>query len=80
MKVMLTHDGCKIWLTKLDTRLWAERSGNQWPCSTLSNRRVYAEYDRRGDLVDIKVTPKIQVDSIELHACMSDMKPRILHI
>lgn len=79
MKVLLHYNGCKIWLSKTDTRLWAKRSGHEWPCSTLSGRRVYAEYDRRGDLVSLKVTPKIQVDGVELHACMSDMKPRILY-
>lgn len=47
--------GVKLWLSANDTYDWAHRAGNSWPCSQLSNRRLFAEFDATGDLVDLSI-------------------------
>jgi hypothetical protein len=42
-------------LTARDTHLWAHRRGAKWPCSVLAGRRVYACFDRSGDLIDVRI-------------------------
>ena len=38
-----------------DTRAWANKPGARWPCSTLSGRRFFAEFDSFGDLIDLSI-------------------------
>jgi hypothetical protein len=49
MRIHKDDGGMKIWLSKTDTERWAEH----WPGSALSGRRVFAEFDSQGDLVDV---------------------------
>ena len=44
----------KVWLSANDTYDWANRPGESWPCSELSNKRVFAEFDH-GDLVNVQI-------------------------
>lgn len=55
MRIRRFQSGTKIWLSAHDTRGWAHKPGAVWPCSFLSGRRLFAEFDARGDLVDMYV-------------------------
>ena len=55
MKVQCTAHNAKVWLSANDTYHWAHRTNATWPCSFLSGRRVFAEFDRHGDLVDMAI-------------------------
>lgn len=50
-----TYGYFKIWLSARDTYNWAHRPGATWPCSFLSDRQVFAEFDLAGDLVDLQI-------------------------
>lgn len=65
----------RINLSANDTYDWAHRTGKAWPCSQLSGRRVFAEFDSRGDLVDLAIDGgkgEQDVDGNEFAACASD--------
>jgi hypothetical protein len=65
----------KVWLSSKDTREWARRPSSYWPCSTLADRRAFAEYDSHGDLIDYAVdgeTGEHVCDGVEFNAIMSD--------
>jgi hypothetical protein len=47
--------GGKLWLSENDTYNWAHRDGASWPCSTLSGKRLFAEFDNHGNLVDMAI-------------------------
>lgn len=49
------NGGLKLWLSANDTYQWATRPGASWPCSALSNRRLFAEFEANGDLVDLVI-------------------------
>ena len=52
----MRQKGGSIWLSKNDTYNWAHRDGANWPCSFLSGRRVFVEFDgQNGDLVDLLI-------------------------
>lgn len=55
MRVKRNQHGTKLWLSANDTYKWASRPDAAWLCSTLTNRRVFAEFDGRGDLVDLAI-------------------------
>ena len=75
MRIQRT-DGLKLWLSANDTFKWAHRAGNSWPCSFLSDKRVFVEYDSNGDLIDIAINGKIvDCDSNELNAIIKDHLP-----
>ena len=44
----------KLWLSANDTYNWAYRADASWPCSYLSGKRLWAEFNS-GDLVDYEV-------------------------
>jgi len=50
MRTQISSTGVKLWLFATDTYCWARR----WPCSELSGKRVFVEYDR-GGLVDVAI-------------------------
>lgn len=72
MRLSITDNGFKCWLSARDTYAWAHRPGRRWPCSELSDRRVFCEYDA-GGLVDLSVDGRdADVSSDELTACVGD--------
>ena len=55
MKIKRDGDNVKLWLSARDTYNWARRPGDAWPCSFLSGRRLFAEFDGQGDLIDLSI-------------------------
>jgi len=50
-------------LSARDTHEWAHKAGASWPCSTLADRAVWAQLDKRnGDLVDLQVNGRTADD------------------
>jgi len=66
----------KIWASKNDTFDWAHKAGACWPCSTISNKRLFIELDADGNLIDLTVNGKcgVDVDGHELNAFISDIQ------
>lgn len=66
--------GTKLWISADETYAWAHRSGAAWPCSTLSGRRLFVEFDAHGDLVDLAIDGRsdAECDAHELSALTSD--------
>jgi len=64
----------KLWASATDTYAWAHRTGEGWPCSTLSGRRFFAEF-QDGNLVDFSLNggrgPQ-DCDAHELNAFVED--------
>ena len=74
MRVKRIGDGIKVWFSAKDTYNWARYPGREWPCSTLSNHRVFAEFEANGDLVDFAIDGKSgDCDAHELNAMVSDL-------
>jgi len=74
MKTMVTDSCVKLWLSSTDTYEWATRAGNSWPCSQLSGKRVFAEFDRNG-LCDLAIDGNGRnedCDATELSAICAD--------
>ena len=68
-----------LWVSARDTYDWAHRSGNAWPCSTLSGHRFCATFDSNG-LLDLTVDGRYprSVRSDELSAiCAYTLSDRI---
>lgn len=61
MKIKKNGTTVQLWLSANDTYNWAERPGERWPCSRLSGKRLFAEFDD-GDLIDYAVEGKTGVD------------------
>lgn len=55
MRMVQNKGLTKVWLSARETRAWARKPGAIWPCSFLSGRAVVAEFDPRGDLVDLSI-------------------------
>lgn len=56
MKTEKYDDGSvKLWLSTNDTYRWANKIGAYWPCSFLSDKRLFAKFAGNGDLVDMAV-------------------------
>jgi len=81
MRIQQTPDnGIKVWLSAADTYAWASRHRAGLPCSKLSNRRVFAEFDENGDLVDLTIdggrrelrSGKLVVGVDEFNSCLTD--------
>ena len=51
MRKIKSEGGVSIWLSVRDTENW----GSHWPCSTLRGKRVFAQFERNGDLVDLAI-------------------------
>ena len=71
----------KIWISANETYAWAHKIGKNWPCSTLSGKRVFAEIND-GDLVDIVIDGKSDYDCdvFEFNAMIADFTEIILDI
>ncbi|KKK74097.1 hypothetical protein LCGC14_2887220 [marine sediment metagenome] len=71
----------KIWISANDTYAWAHKIGKCWPCSTLSGKRVFAEFDD-GDLIDITINGKsnFDCDAYELNIMIADFMELILKL
>ena len=79
MRIVKTFNGRKIWASKRDTYKWAHRSGNSWPCSTISGKSLFIETDK-GDLIDLTVNGKQDtgfIDGWELNAFINDILKEI---
>ncbi len=75
MRIQRGDYGVKLWLSADDTYNWAHKRGASWPCSQLSGKRLFAEFDSRGDLVDMAVNGgrgEQDCDSAEFNAITSD--------
>ncbi len=55
MRIVNKGNMTRLWLTAEDTETWANRPGALWPCSTLADKALYAEFDGP-DLVEYTVT------------------------
>ncbi len=76
MKIYRTVTSVKVWLSARDTYNWAHRVGNSWPCSQLSNHRVFAEFTMNGDLVDFEIDGNPgDCDATEFNAIIADLVP-----
>ena len=81
MRTQVNGSTTKVWLSANDTYDWAHRIGKSWPCSTLSGKRIFAEFDD-GDLVDITIDGKsdCDCDAFEFNAMIADFTETILDI
>jgi len=79
MRVIEQGGGYRMLLSASDTCKWAHRPTAQWPCSTLSGKRVQVVVDR-GGIVDLAVNGRdgVDVDGVELDAIVSDNLPKNL--
>ena len=76
MKVIITRDNVTLDVDGNDTRMWAMRPNNGWPCSTLSGKGFTAEFDSNGLYdFDLKESDKNvdEIDSHELSAICCDL-------
>lgn len=67
------NDGFKLWLSARETYNWAHRAENSWPCSELSGKRLFVEFDSNG-LCDLTVDGQegVDVPAHELNAIVGD--------
>ena len=73
MRIKQNEYGVKLWLSANNTYDWAHRPGVSWPCSTLAGKRVFAEFDNHGDLVDVAINGRLaDCDGNEFNAITSD--------
>ena len=75
MKVVVTENHVTLCVSGNDTRMWAMRPNNVWPCSTLSGKGFTAEFDFNG-LLDLSLIPSTTTDDIdgnELSAICCDL-------
>lgn len=78
MRTLIHETSVKLWLSAHDTYQWAHKAGASWPCSQLSDKRLFAEFDRNG-LCDLAVNGRsADVDGNELSACCADHLARKL--
>jgi len=75
MRIKRNEYGVNLWLSARDTYEWAHKSGAAWPCSQISGRRLFAAFERNGDLVDVSIDGgrgKQNVDGNEFNAITAD--------
>ena len=76
MRVKKSDYGTQLWLSAKDTYNWAHKSGASWPCSVLSGHRLYAQFDKGNDLIDVTIDGKSKdcpgIDINEFNAITSD--------
>ena len=76
MRIIKSEYGTKLWLSKNDTYGWSHKSGAAWPCSFLSDKSLFAEFDAGGDLIDLTINNgrgDQDCPSDELNAITEDM-------
>ena len=72
MRAQVFDSGVKLWLSANDTYCSAHRPGECWPCSELSGKRLFVEFDR-GGLVDLAINGRMgDCPAHELTAIVSD--------
>lgn len=73
MRVSFNAHGVSLWLSANDTATWADRPGARWPCSQLSGKRLFAQFDK-GGLVDVTINGRsgVDCDVTEFNAITSD--------
>lgn len=72
MRTQIFDSVVKLWLSANDTYLWAHRPGERWPCSELSGKRLFVEFDK-GGLVDLAINSRMgDCSNHELSAIVSD--------
>lgn len=54
MRKVDTGTGFKVWISARETYNWAHKPDAAWPCSFLSDRRLFAEFDSNG-LCDLAI-------------------------
>ncbi len=62
MKIEKQDNTIKLWLSAQDTYQWANKPGGKWPCSFIAGKRLFAEFNADGDLVDYAVNGKTSAD------------------
>lgn len=74
MRVKITPTTVKLWASARDTYDWANRPERRWPCSTLADSRVFAEFDSNG-LLDLAIDghSDADCDAHELSALCADL-------
>ena len=78
-KIVVDENSISVGLSKRDTYDWATAYGDwigcgRWPCSTVSNKRLYADFDASG-LVDVSFNSgrgEQDCDGNEFNAIISD--------
>jgi len=71
----LPGDVLNVRLSAEDTHAWATRPGAAWPCSELRGRRMFAQFDGNGDLIDLCIDGgrwDQECCSNEFSACLTD--------
>ena len=72
MRTQVFDSGVRLWLSANDTYCWAHRPGARWPCSELSGKCLFVEYDQ-GGLVDLTIDSRLgDCPDHELTAIVSD--------
>lgn len=68
--VVHENNSLTLWLSANDTYEWARR----WPGSTLSNRRLCATFESNGDLAELTINGRwdLDCDGHEFNAITSD--------
>jgi len=69
----------KIWLSARDTTNWANRPSALWPCSTIAGHRLFAEFDKDGNLLDYTIDGRNDqhtdaIDVTEFNAITDDFR------
>ena len=75
MRIKRSQYGVNLWLSARDTYEWARKPGAAWPCSQISGRRLFAAFERNGDLVDVSIDGgrgEQDVDANEFNAITAD--------
>ena len=72
MRLQVFDSGFNLWLSARDTYDWAHRAGASWPCSTLSDKRLFVQFDSNG-LLDLSINGRDgDCDGHELSAMVCD--------
>ena len=73
-RMEVSEYGIKIWISANDTCAWASghNNGKRWPCSVVSGRNIWAEFDTDGNLTDISHPGIDDIPCHEFNAIISD--------
>jgi hypothetical protein len=72
VRILITENGVQLWLSANDTYNWATRPRDSWPCSKLTGKRLFAEFDK-GGLIDLAINGRLgDCPAHELTAIVSD--------
>ena len=76
MRLKTNNGTIKLWLSSNDTYDWSHKPGAAWPCSKLSNKRLFIEI-QNDNLIEILVNNRVPGERViddhsELYALVSD--------